>query len=148
MCKARGFLKRLQLKVSQLVEVVKFSPGAAAQKLFDRFMMGCHDEHILTMTNLHNQIIAPQFSQLISIIREAKAPPDAKLAQYKPAPKQPARSFTQQLDVLNLYGQSPNQPSSPTLPTPQRTNQRVALLKKTLLHSPLQQKDMGDALSK
>ena len=117
------FLKRLQLKVSRLVEVAEFSPGAAAQKLFDRFMMGCHDEYILTVTNLHNQIIAPPFSRLISIIREAEATRDAKLAQYKSTPKQPARSFSQQLDALSLYGQSSNQFSPPGPPsTPQSGN--------------------------
>lgn len=56
---------------------------------------------------------------MISVIREAEATRDAKIAQYKtkPNPKQPARSYSQQLDTLSLYGQS-----SPFSPEPKKGN--------------------------
>ena len=121
--KPSDFLKRLQLKVNRLVEVAEFAPDAASQKLLDRFRMGCHDEYILTVTNLHNQIMAPPFAKLIGIIREAEATRDAKLAQYKQGSKQHASSFSHQLEALNLYGQAgPSQPFPSS--SPQKGNRK------------------------
>ena len=78
--KPSDFLKRLQLKVSRLVEIHEFSPETASQKLLDKLKMGCHDEHILRVTNLHYQMVVPRFPKLIGIIREVEATRDAKLA--------------------------------------------------------------------
>ncbi|XP_063961849.1 uncharacterized protein LOC135155721 [Lytechinus pictus] len=100
--KPSDFLKRLQLKASRLVEIGEFSPETAAQKLLDKFKLGCHDEYIITVTNLHNQIIAPPFPKLISIVREAEATRNAKIAQYKPNPKS-AHSYVQQFENMNLF---------------------------------------------
>nr|XP_054763350.1 uncharacterized protein LOC129269933 [Lytechinus pictus] len=112
------FLKRLQLKVSRLVEVGEFSHQAATQKLLDKFKLGCHDEYILTVTNLHNQIIAPPFPKLISIIREAEATRYAKMAQYKPNPKI-VRSYVQ-FENMSLYHTEEQKETQPKHNKPQK----------------------------
>ncbi|XP_011664596.2 paraneoplastic antigen Ma3 homolog [Strongylocentrotus purpuratus] len=115
--KPSDFLKRTQLKINKLVEIGEFLPDSADQKLLDRFRMGCQDEYILSVTNLHQQIVAPPFHRLISLIREAEATRDAKYTQ-----KRTVKSYPQQLGAPNPYHPYPSPPPPPpTLPPPPPT---------------------------